>query len=125
MIPKAVDMETITVEAEPSAPATGVTEGTAPELGTIVAPDVGVEAHVDSLPGMSTDVVVHEPETEETVSIRSAPMSEPTSTSRGGLELLDNNLVDPVVVTRNMESWRRTEQWIKVSCEYPEWPCVA
>jgi hypothetical protein len=102
-----------------------VTEGTAPELGTIVAPDVGVEAHVDSLPGMSTDVVVHEPETEETVSIRSAPMSEPTSTSRGGLELLDNNLVDPVVVARNMESWRRTEQWIKVSCEYPEWPCVA
>jgi hypothetical protein len=43
-------------------------------------------------------------------------MSEMTSTSRGGLELLDDNLIDPSVVARSMESMRRTEQWIKVRC---------
>jgi hypothetical protein len=84
-----------------------------------------VEAHVDSLPGTSTDVVVREPKIEEAMPIRSAPMSEATSMSRGGLELLDDNLVDPAVAARNMESWRHTEQWIKVRCEYPKWPCVA
>jgi hypothetical protein len=41
-------------------------------------------------------------------------MSEVTLTSRGGLELLDDNLIDPTVVAHKMESWRRTEQWIKV-----------
>jgi hypothetical protein len=52
-------------------------------------------------------------------------MEEATSMSHGGLELLDDNIVDLGIVTRNMESWRHTEQWIKVRCEYPEWPCVA
>jgi hypothetical protein len=47
-------------------------------------------------------------------------MSEATSTSRGGLELLDDNLVDPVVIARNMELMRHAEQWIKVRCEYSE-----
>jgi hypothetical protein len=74
---------------------------------------------------MSTDVVVHEPEIEEATQIRSAPMLETTSTSRGGLELLDDNLIDPAVVTLSMESMRHIEQWIKVRCGYPEWPCVA
>jgi hypothetical protein len=36
-------------------------------------------------------------------------MSEGTSTSRGGLELLNDDLVDPAVVARNMESMRRAE----------------
>jgi hypothetical protein len=43
-------------------------------------------------------------------------MLEATSTSRGGLELLDDNLVDPAVVARNLESMHRAEQWIKVRC---------
>jgi hypothetical protein len=38
--------------------------------------------------------------------------------SRGGLELLDDELIDPVIVSLSMESWRRTEQWVKVYCEY-------
>jgi hypothetical protein len=118
-------METATVEVEPSTPATGVTEGTTPMLGIAVAPVVRLEAHVDFLPGMSTEVVVREPEIEEVAPIRSVPMSEATSTSGGGPELLDDNLVNPAVGARNMESWRRMEQWIKVRCEYPEWPCVA
>jgi hypothetical protein len=86
----------------------------------MVAPEVRVETWVDPLPGASTDVVARELEIEEATPIRSTPMSEETSSSLGGLELLDDNLIDPVVVTRSMESWRRTEQWIKVPSEYPE-----
>jgi hypothetical protein len=64
------------------------------------------------------DVVIREPIMEEAALICLEPMSK--ATSRGGLELLDDNLIDPAVVARSMESWRRTEQWIKVRCEYPE-----
>jgi hypothetical protein len=40
-------------------------------------------------------------------------MAEATSTSRGGLELLVDDLVDPATVAQNLESMRRTEQWMK------------
>jgi hypothetical protein len=79
-----------------------------------------VDTWVDLLPGASTDVVVREPVIKEAAPIGSAPMSETTSTCRGGLELLDDNLIDSAIVSWSMESWRRTEQWIKVCCEYPE-----
>jgi uncharacterized membrane protein len=36
-------------------------------------------------------------------------MAEATSTSRGGLELLADDLVDPATVARNLESMRRAE----------------
>jgi hypothetical protein len=73
-----------------------VIEGTNPKLGTAVAPEERVETHVDLLP--STDVVMRDPEIEEAAPIRSAPMSKVMSSSRGGLVLLDNNLVDLAVV---------------------------
>jgi hypothetical protein len=60
------------------------------------------------------DVVVRSPEIQDTEPIRSAPMSEAAATSRGGLELLADDLVDPVVVARDLESMRRAEQWMKV-----------
>jgi hypothetical protein len=41
-------------------------------------------------------------------------MSEAAPTSRGGLELLSNELIDPAMVARNLETMRRTEQWMKV-----------
>jgi hypothetical protein len=41
-------------------------------------------------------------------------MSEATTTSRGGLELLADDLINPAVVARNMESMRRPEQWMEV-----------
>jgi hypothetical protein len=47
-------------------------------------------------------------------------MAEATSTSRGGLELLAKDLVDPTIVAHNMESMRRAEHGIKVPCEYSE-----
>jgi hypothetical protein len=42
-------------------------------------------------------------------------MSEAVPTSRGGLELLSDDLIDSVTVARNLETMRRTEQWMKVS----------
>jgi uncharacterized membrane protein len=43
-------------------------------------------------------------------------MSEAATTSRNGLELLADDLVDPATVARNLESMRRAEQWMKVHC---------
>jgi hypothetical protein len=75
VIPEAVVMETTAIEAELSAPATGVMEGTTSELGAAVAPEVMVETHVDAHPGMSMEVVVREPKVQEVAPIRSDPMS--------------------------------------------------
>jgi hypothetical protein len=41
-------------------------------------------------------------------------MSEATPTSRGELELLPDDLIDPATVAPNLESMRPTEQWMKV-----------
>jgi hypothetical protein len=41
-------------------------------------------------------------------------MSEAAVTSRGGLELLADDLIDPVVVAHNLETMRRAEQWMKI-----------
>jgi hypothetical protein len=46
-------------------------------------------------------------------------MSGTATTSRGGIELLADDLVDPAAVERNMEAMRRAEQWMKVSYQYP------
>jgi hypothetical protein len=59
-------------------------------------------------------VVVRSPEIQDAEPIRSAPMSEAVPTSRGGLELLSDDLINPMMVARNLESMRRTEQWMKV-----------
>jgi hypothetical protein len=68
-----------------------------------------VEVQDDLLPGTSTDVVVREPIIEEVATIRSAAMPEVASSSHGGLELLEDNLVDTSVVALNMESWQQTQ----------------
>jgi hypothetical protein len=72
------------------------------------------EMHDDALPETSMDVVVRSPEIQDAESIRSAPMSETAAASRGGLELLADDLINPATVARNLESMRRTEQWMKV-----------
>jgi hypothetical protein len=109
-IPEAVAMEIATVEEEPTTPVAKVIEGTTPEMGTAVAPEVRMETRVDALPRASMDIVVRKPIIEEATPIHLVPMSELTSTSYGGLELLDDNLIELVVVTRSMESWHRIEQ---------------
>jgi hypothetical protein len=41
-------------------------------------------------------------------------MFEAATTSRDGLELLADDLINPATVPRNLESMRWTEQWMKV-----------
>jgi hypothetical protein len=77
------------------------------------------EEHDDVLPESTLEVVVRSPEIQDAESIRSAPMSGAATNSRGGIELLVDDLVDPVVVARHLEAMRQAEQWMKVSCRYP------
>jgi hypothetical protein len=65
---------------------------------------------VDVLQESSMDVFVRSPEIQDAEPIRSTPMSYVVTTSRDGLELLADNLVDPATVARNLESMRSAEQ---------------
>jgi hypothetical protein len=67
----------------------------------------------------SLEVVVHLPEIRDAEPIRSVPMSGATMTSRGRIELLADDLIDPATVARNLEAMRRAEQWMKVSYQCP------
>jgi hypothetical protein len=60
------------------------------------------------------DVVIRSPEIQDAEPIRSAPKSKAAATSRSGLELLADDLINPATVARNLESMRRAEQWMKV-----------
>jgi hypothetical protein len=46
---------------------------------------------------------------EDAAPLRSALMLETGTLSRGGLKLLDDEVIDPFVVSPNMESWHRME----------------
>jgi hypothetical protein len=77
------------------------------------------EERDEVLPESNLEVVVRSPEIQDAQLIRSAPMSGTATTSRGGIELLADDLVDPAVVARNLEAMRRAEQWMKVNYQYP------
>jgi uncharacterized membrane protein len=66
-------------------------------------------------PEATLEVVVHSPEIQDAEPIRSAPMTEAAASSRGGVELLADDLVDPATVARHLEAVRQAEQWMKVS----------
>jgi hypothetical protein len=72
------------------------------------------EMRGDALPEVNLEVVVRSPEIQDAEPIRLAPMSEATTTSRDGLELLADDLISPAAVARNLESMWRAEQWMKV-----------
>jgi hypothetical protein len=114
-IPEAVPVEGVVPEADV---ATGAaTEPT--EITSRVAPRVAEDVRDDVLPESSLEVVARSPKIQDVEPIRSAPMSEAAMTSRGGLELLADDLVDPAIVARNLEVMRRAEQWMKVTYQYP------
>jgi hypothetical protein len=46
-------------------------------------------------------------------------MSEAATSSRGGIELLEDDLVDPVTVARHIEAMHQAERWMKVSSQHP------
>jgi hypothetical protein len=73
----------------------------------------------DMLPEPALEVVVRSPEIQDAEPIRSAPMSEAATSSRGGIELLADDLVDPATVARHLEAVRQAEQWMKVSSRHP------
>jgi hypothetical protein len=104
-IPEAVPFEGATPEAD-------VLEGAATGPEGPMAPEITEEVHGDMLPDSS--IVVRSPEIQDAEPIRSAPMSEAAATSRGGLELLADDLINPAMVACNLESMRRAEQWMKV-----------
>jgi hypothetical protein len=106
-IPEAVLVEGVVPEVEVLARATL-------EPGVTVALEATEEVRDDALPESSMDVVVQSPEIQDAESIQSAPMSETTTTDRDGLELQEDDLINPAVVARNLESMRRAEQWMKV-----------
>jgi hypothetical protein len=110
-IPAAVPMENLT-------PETREATGGAPELievaaGEAAAATGGAEATLQREPAL--EVVVRSPEIQDTEPIRSAPMTEAATSSRGGVELLADDLVDPATVARHLEAVRQAEQWMKVS----------
>jgi hypothetical protein len=65
------------------------------------------------------EVVVCSPEIQDVEPIRSAPMIEAATSSRGGIELVADDLVDTATVARHMEAVRQAEQWMKVSSHHP------
>jgi hypothetical protein len=73
----------------------------------------GEEAAVP--PEATLEVVVRSPEIQDAEPIHSAPMTEAATSSRGGVELLADDMVDPVTVARHLEAVRQAEQWMKVS----------
>jgi hypothetical protein len=108
------------VPVEGVVPEAEVATEAATEPVAMSAPGVTEEGHGDALPEVNLEVVVRSPEIQDAEPIRSAPMSEDTTTSRGGLELLVDDLISPAVVARNLESMRRAEQWMKVRDCTPE-----
>jgi hypothetical protein len=73
----------------------------------------GEEATVP--PEFALEVPVRSSEIQDAEPIRSVPMTEAPASSRGRVELLANDLVDPATVARHLEAVRQAEQWMKVS----------
>jgi hypothetical protein len=115
-IPEAVPVEGL-------APETQGTTGGAPEPMEVAGgetPAVAEGERDDVLPESTLEVVVRSPKIQDAEPIHSAPMSGAATSSRGGIELLANELVDPAAVARHLEAMRQAEQWMKVSCRYSE-----
>jgi hypothetical protein len=110
-IPSAVPVENLTPETqEATRGALELMEVAAGEAATATG---GEEATTQPEPAL--EVVVHSPEIQDAEPIRSAPMTEAATSSHGGVELLADDLVDPVMVARHLEEVRQAEQWMKVS----------
>jgi hypothetical protein len=110
-IPSAVPVEDV-------APGTQEAAGEAPEPMEVAAGEAvattGGEGD-DTLPEPALEVVSRSPEIQDAEPICSASMTEAATSSRGGLELLADDLVDPATVARHLEAVRQAERWMKVS----------
>jgi hypothetical protein len=110
------------VPVEGLAPETQEAVGVAPEPAEVAnggAPAMTEEGRDEVLPESNLEVVVRSPEIQDAEPICSALMSETATTSRGGIELLADDFVDPAAVARHLEAMHRAEQWMKVTYHYP------
>jgi hypothetical protein len=114
-IPSAVPVEDVAPETQEA-----VVE--APELMEVAAGEATASTGGggdNALPEPALEVVVRSPEIQDAEPIRSAPMTEAATSSRGGIELLADDLVNPATVARHLEAVRQAEQWMKVSRHHP------
>jgi hypothetical protein len=114
----------LVVPVEDLAPETQGTGEGAPELMEVAVEEAAATTggeRDDVPPEPALEVVVHSPEIQDVEPIHSVPMSEAATSSRGGIELLADDLVDPATVARHMEAMRQAEQWMKVSSRTLEW----
>jgi hypothetical protein len=114
-IPEAVPVEAVAPETQGAARA--ATE--LAEVASREAPAMAGEEHDDVLPESTLEVVVRSLEIQDVEPIRLAPMSGAATSSRGGVEVLADDLVDPAAVAHHLEAMRQTEQLMKVSCRCP------
>jgi hypothetical protein len=110
-IPAVVPMQNLTPQE--SEDAQGAPEQMEETTEEAAAATRGEEAAVP--PEAALEVVVRSPEIQDAEPICSAPMTEAAASSRGGVELLADDLVDPATVARHLEAVRQAEQWMKVS----------
>jgi hypothetical protein len=101
-IPSAVPVEGVTPETQEAA-------GRAPEPMEVAVGEAAATAGGeggDAQPEPTLNVVVRSPEIQDSEPIRSAPMSGATTSNRGGIELLADDLVNPATVARHLEAVR-------------------
>jgi hypothetical protein len=113
-IPSAVPVEKLTPETQEAT-------GGGPELMEVVAGETATTTggeEATTHPEPTLEVVVRSPEIQHAEPICSAPMTEAATSSRGGVELLADDLVDPATVARHLEAVRQAKQWMKVSSRY-------
>jgi hypothetical protein len=85
------------------------------EVGTGEAAATTGGEEATAQPEPTLELVVRLPEIQDAEPIRSAPMTEAATSSRGGIELLADYLVDLATVARHLEAVHQAKQWMKVS----------
>jgi hypothetical protein len=108
-IPAAVPMQKSTPQAPEAA------DGALEPMEEVIKEAVMATGGEEATMPPEAALVVRSPEIQDAEPIRSAPMTEAATSSRGGVELLADDLVDPATVARHPEAVRQAEQWMKVS----------
>jgi hypothetical protein len=114
-IPSTVPVEDVAPETQEAAVV--ASEPMEVAAGEAAATTGGEEA--TTLPEPALEAVVRSLEIQDAEPIRSAPMTEAAASSRGGIKLLADDLVDPAMVARHLEAVRQAKQWMKVSSHHP------
>jgi hypothetical protein len=110
------------VPVESQAPESQGTAGAAPEPAEVASGEalvMAAEERDDALPVTAMEVIVRSLEIQDAEPIRSAAMPGAATSSRGGVELLADDLVDPTAVARHLKAMQLGEQWMKVSNLHP------